>query len=126
MAWPDCLHYTLRKRTAKTVMRRENSRREWIEILFRCGESFRFPRLRLATSRQLSGASGAGKGALEANFGVTRSWLRFRWVSQVSQFANLGHQRRTPLPGSTARTRRPERCGDWDPESHDRSFLIRC
>src|SRR5580692_6191930 len=79
MAWPDCLHYTLRKHTPKTVMRRENSRGEWIEILSRCGESFRFPRLRLATRRQLSGASGAGKAALEANFAVTRSWLRFRW-----------------------------------------------
>jgi hypothetical protein len=34
--------------------------------------------------------SGAGKAALEANFAVTRSWLRFRWVSQVSQIAKPG------------------------------------
>jgi hypothetical protein len=50
----------------------------------------RFPRLRLATSRQLSVASGAGKAALEANFAVTRSWLRFRGVSQVRKIAEPG------------------------------------
>jgi hypothetical protein len=93
MAWPDCLHYTLRKRTPTTVMRRkrgnivEGSR---LRFCSGAGESFRFHRLRLATRRQLSGASGAGKAALEANFAVTRSWLRFRWVSQVSQIAKPG------------------------------------
>jgi hypothetical protein len=104
MAWPDCLQYTLRKRTPKTVMRREDSRGEWIEIFLRCGESFRFPRLRLATRRQLSGASGAGKAALEANFAVTRTWLRFRWVSQVSQIAKPG----APAADCPARLDGPE------------------
>jgi hypothetical protein len=71
--------------------------------------------------------SGAGKAALEANFAVTRSWLRFRWVSQVSQIAKPAAPAADSLPGSTARTRRPGLrgyCEAWDPGFHNRSVLI--
>ncbi len=71
--------------------------------------------------------SGAGKAGLEANFAVTRSWLRFRWVSQVSQIAKAG----APAAECTARLDGPDEasglrgyCEAWNRGFHNRSVLI--